>query len=86
MPKDIERQLSSAFVDMPARGYGTRCSTLLITERSNTGDRTHVLERTYSADRSARPRLRRTTVDAWPPAAGSRKSTAESTLSEVVDA
>ena len=86
MPKEIERQLSSAFVDMPARGYGTRCSTLLITERSDTGDRTHVLERTYSADRSARPRLRRTTVDAWPPAAGSRQSTAQSTPSEVVDA
>jgi uncharacterized protein with NRDE domain len=86
MPKEIERQLSSAFVDMPARGYGTRCSTLLITERRDGADRTHVLERTYSADRSARPRLRRTTLDAWPPAAGSRHASAQSMPPEVVDA
>jgi len=51
-----------------------------------TGDRTHVLERTYSTVRSVRPRLRRTTVDGWPPATGSRQRTAESTPSEVVDA
>ena len=70
MPKEIERQLSSAFVEMPARGYGTRCSTLLITERGDFGERAHVLERTQ-ADRSVRPRLRRTIVEAWPPSAGS---------------
>ena len=60
MSKEVERQLSSAFVDMPGRGYGTRCSTLLITERGDSGDRAHVLERTYPADRNDRPRLRRT--------------------------
>jgi uncharacterized protein with NRDE domain len=69
MPKDIERMLSGAFVDMPARGYGTRSSTLLITERDDAGERTHVLERTYPADRSAPPRLRRTILEAWPPRA-----------------
>ena len=71
MPKDIERLLSSAFVDMPARGYGTRSSTLLITERDDAGERTHVLERTYAADRRAGPRLRRTVLDGWPPRARS---------------
>jgi uncharacterized protein with NRDE domain len=87
MPKEIERQLSSAFVDMPARGYGTRSSTLLITERSDAGSVTHALERTYAADRSAPPRLRRTTLDAWPPAAGSRRAVAQSLKPvEVVDA
>ena len=71
MPRDIERQLSSAFVEMPARGYGTRSSTLLINERDDAGERTHVFERTYDADRSARPRLRRATLEPWPPRAGS---------------
>jgi len=76
-----------AFVDMPARGYGTRSSTLLITERSDAGSVTHALERTYAADRSAPPRLRRTTLDAWPPAAGSRRAVAQSLKPvEVVDA
>ena len=86
MPKEIERQLSSAFVDMPARGYGTRSSTVLITERCDAGNRTHVFERTYSAERDARPRLRRTTIDGWPPAPDSRGPAAQPTLSEVVDA
>jgi len=67
MPIEIERQLSSAFIDMPARGYGTRCSTLLIGERVDGVDRLHVLERTFGADPTAPPRLRRTIVDHWPP-------------------
>ncbi len=86
MPKEIERALSSAFVDMPGRGYGTRCSTLLITERGDSGDRTHVLERTYSADRNDRPRLRRTTVEDWPPKGGSSRRAVPASPSVVADA
>ena len=70
-PKDIERLLSSAFVDMPARGYGTRSSTLLITERDDARERTHVLERTYATDRRTGPSLRRTVLDGWRPRARS---------------
>jgi hypothetical protein len=85
MPKDIERMLSGAFVDMPARGYGTRSSTLLITERDDAGERTHVLERTYPADRGAPPRLRRAILEGWPPREGwSGHGIPDST--EVVDA
>ena len=44
---EAERLLSSAFVDMPGRGYGTRCSTVLATERIDGRDVTHVFERTF---------------------------------------
>ncbi|MEP7058699.1 MAG: NRDE family protein [Caldimonas sp.] len=66
LPIEFERELSSAFVDMPARGYGTRCSTLLITERADGCDRTHLLELGFEADRSKPPRLRRTLLEGWP--------------------
>lgn len=33
---DIEESLSSAFVEAPERGYGTRCSTLLVASAANT--------------------------------------------------
>ena len=83
MPRDIERMLSGAFVDMPARGYGTRSSTLLITERDDAGEHTHVLERTYSADRKHPPRLRRTVLEGWPPRAGmSRRAAVPTTVVE----
>ena len=83
MPRDIERMLSGAFVDMPARGYGTRSSTLLITERDDAGEHTHVLERTYSADRTESPRLRRTVLEGWPPRAGmSRRAAVPTTVVE----
>jgi uncharacterized protein with NRDE domain len=67
MPLEIERQLSSAFVEMPARGYGTRCSTLLIRERFDGSVRTHVLERSFDRDRTRTPRTRKTVIDDWPP-------------------
>ena len=67
MPLEIERRLSSAFVEMPARGYGTRCSTLLIREHVDGGVRTHVLERSFDPDRTATSHLRKTVIDDWPP-------------------
>lgn len=63
---EAERLLGSAFIDMPVRGYGTRCSTLLITERGAGGERTHVLERSFDGNRSGASSLRRTVLDEWP--------------------
>lgn len=83
---DVERQLSSAFVDASARGYGTRCSTLLITERVGRHDRTHVLERSFDINRAAPSRLRRTLLEAWPPASGTCTATPPRALRPIVEA
>jgi len=66
IPIERERQLSSAFISMPDRRYGTRCSTLLITERVGKRCVTHVLERSFLADGSSLP-VRRAILTAWPP-------------------
>ena len=64
--QERERLLSPAFIRIPEQAYGTRCSTLVITERVNRHQITHVLERTYSAlDGVAL--LRRSTIKRWPP-------------------
>lgn len=67
MPLDAERILSSAFVEWPERGYGTRCSTLVITERLVHSQRTHVFERSYGAPPARASSLHRTVLEAWPP-------------------
>jgi uncharacterized protein with NRDE domain len=60
-----ERWLSSAFILTPDGRYGTRSSTLVITERRDTGLVTHVLERTYApASRTAIER--RCELPEWP--------------------
>lgn len=69
IPPDRERGLSSAFVDMPEIGYGTRCSTLLVCERLGAGRITHVLERSFAPHDGA-TMLRRFALDGWPPRAG----------------
>lgn len=61
-----ERMLSPAFIRSPDGQYGTRCSTLIITERVNKRLVTHVLERTYNAG-SRTALLRRVTLRNWPP-------------------
>ena len=61
-----ERQLSSAFIRTPDGAYGTRCSTLVITERVNKRLVTHVLERTYTVG-ARMALLRRVTLKNWPP-------------------
>jgi uncharacterized protein with NRDE domain len=63
---DWERLLSPAFVRSPDGLYGTRCSTLVITERVNKRLVTHVLERTYASN-SGMALLRRVTLKNWPP-------------------
>ena len=63
---ELERQLSPAFIRTPDQSYGTRCSTLIITERAGRHPVTHVLERSFSAT-GGLALLRRSTLRHWPP-------------------
>jgi len=64
--REWEKLLSSAFIRTADGTYGTRCSTLVITERVNKRLVTHVLERTFSPS-GGMALLRRSTVKDWPP-------------------
>lgn len=67
VPIELERGLAPAFIAMPARGYGTRCSTVLITERLEGRHHTHLVERSHDAQ--GRPLADRAfTLPDWPPA------------------
>lgn len=66
VPVEWERDLSAAFVRSRDHAYGTRCSTLIITERSGRYPVTHVLERSFSASGDV-ALLRRSTLRNWPP-------------------
>ncbi|MEO8059044.1 MAG: NRDE family protein [Burkholderiales bacterium] len=63
---ELERQLSPAFIRTPDQSYGTRCSTLIITERAGRLPITHVFERTFSGT-GGLALLRRSTLRNWPP-------------------
>lgn len=65
IPRDWERHLSAAFIHTPDGTYGTRCSTLVITEKVGRRLVTHVLERSFSPAGAAV--LRRTLLRDWPP-------------------
>jgi uncharacterized protein with NRDE domain len=63
-----ERGLAPAFIHAPAAGYGTRCSTLLIVERSAQGLGVQMIERQFDA--AGRACLqRRARLAGWPLAA-----------------
>jgi uncharacterized protein with NRDE domain len=66
IPLERERILSPAFIATPDGRYGTRCSTLVITERVNKRSVTHVLERSFSPG-SKLAVLRRVELKDWPP-------------------
>jgi len=66
VPIDLERQLSAAFIGTPDQRYGTRCSTLIITEKTARQPITHVYERTFDATGVA-VSLRRVLLRNWPP-------------------
>jgi uncharacterized protein with NRDE domain len=66
VPHDWERLLSSAFIRAENGLYGTRCSTVIVTERVNKRLVTHVMERTFAAQ-SHLTLLRRVTLKNWPP-------------------
>lgn len=63
---DKERQLSAAFIQSSDQTYGTRCSTLVITERVNRYLVTHVLERSFGMN-AVELSSRRATIRRWPP-------------------
>ena len=66
IPPAWEHQLSAAFIRTPDLAYGTRCSTVVITERGGRQPVTHVLERSFTANDGV-ALLRRTTLRRWPP-------------------
>jgi uncharacterized protein with NRDE domain len=78
VPLEWERLLSSAFIKSANGQYGTRCSTLVITERVNKRLVTHVMERTFTAQSSV-ALLRRVTLRNWPP----RHTMAESEVAKL---
>jgi uncharacterized protein with NRDE domain len=66
LDRERERLLSSAFIRSADGAYGTRCSTLVITERAGKRLTTHVIERTFN--NGAGPALlRRAMLKDWPP-------------------
>ncbi len=66
IPIELERALSASFIRAPERQYGTRCSTLMISERVGRSLVTHVMERSYTAS-GAVALLRQATLKHWPP-------------------
>ena len=69
IPLISERQLSAAFIRTPDERYGTRCSTVVITERSLRQSITHVFERSFRSS-SAVALLRSASIADWPPCVG----------------
>ena len=65
VPLAWERTLAPAFIRSEDGSYGTRCSTLIITERVNRSLVTHVLERSFSP--SGMALLRRAKLKNWAP-------------------
>ena len=72
--RDRERVLSPAFIRTPDNGYGTRCSTIIITEKIKRQLVTHVFERTFTAGPGL-ALLRRTVLKDWPPRYADRSHT-----------
>lgn len=64
--RELEKTLSSAFIRTADLSYGTRCTTIIVTERVNKRMVTHVLERTFSPT-GGMALLRRSTLKDWPP-------------------
>ena len=63
---ELERALAPAFVHTADGRYGTRCSTLLITEAVGRHQLTHVIERSFAPDGSATLQ-RSAQLRGWPP-------------------
>jgi uncharacterized protein with NRDE domain len=84
VPIDWERALSPAFIRIPGQGYGTRCSTLVITERARRHLVTHVFERSFSAG-AGLALLRRSTIRHWPPRYSDDDQARSAELGEVAE-
>lgn len=73
-----ERRLAPAFIHAPEADYGTRCSTLLIVERGESGLSVHMTERQFDAQGQAHQQ-RRASLARWPlasPETGTIETTA----------
>jgi uncharacterized protein with NRDE domain len=66
VPREWEKLLSSAFIRSPDLAYGTRCSTIIVTERVNKKLVTHVFERTFNPT-PGMALLRKSVLKDWPP-------------------
>ncbi|HSI51226.1 MAG TPA: NRDE family protein [Ideonella sp.] len=66
VPLTVERMLSPAFIRSADGRYGTRCSTVLITERIGTRLITQVYEQTHDTGLASTPPVQRQLLD-WPP-------------------
>ena len=64
--REREQMLSSAFIRTPDGRYGTRCSTIIITEKVRRQLVTHVFERTFTPG-AGDALLRRAVLKDWPP-------------------
>ncbi|HEU4460612.1 MAG TPA: NRDE family protein [Methylibium sp.] len=66
VPREVERMLSASFIASPDGRYGTRCSTVVITERLGRHRITHVFERSFSPHSSV-ALMRHARLADWPP-------------------
>jgi uncharacterized protein with NRDE domain len=66
VPREVERMLSPAFIRSEDGRYGTRCTTLVVTERVGRSVVTHVVERSFLPDGSASLQ-RHAVLRHWPP-------------------
>ena len=62
---DRERMLSPIFITTPDGRYGTRCSTLVVGERDDTGWQLKIIERTYDCNGKT-TNDRHVTLAQWP--------------------
>jgi len=84
VPLDVERELSAAFIRTPDQSYGTRCSTIIITERARRRLVTHVFERTFTVG-SALALMRQSVLKDWPPRYTEGAATRPTAQAEVVE-
>ncbi|MGN6524872.1 MAG: NRDE family protein [Burkholderiaceae bacterium] len=73
--RERERVLAPAFVRTPDGRYGTRCSTVIVTEKIKRQLVTHVFERTFTAGPGV-ALLRRAVLKDWPPRYADRAASA----------
>jgi uncharacterized protein with NRDE domain len=66
IPLEVERELSAAFIRTADQSYGTRCSTIIITERARRRLVTHVFERTFTVG-TGLALMRQSVLKDWPP-------------------
>lgn len=70
VPLEFERALSAAFIRMPQRGYGTRCSTVVISDATG---HTQVWERSFDRD-GAHTATRHEVLPGWAAPQASERS------------